>query len=294
MRRSTRILLEYAVIAVGALLIALALQCFLVPNKISSGGVGSIAMILFHTIRLPLSVSNVAINLLLLLFGYRFLGRSMVMKTIFGIAALSVWLELFRTVPTYTGDLTVSALLGGCMLGIGLGCVVRCNASTGGSDFFALILHRFFSHLSVAHLILWVDCGIILLSGIVFRSITVTAYSLLSLVVASKITDFIVSFGDLAKSVLILSEKSGEIADCILQKFSRGVTAIYSKGMYSGKDRPLLLCVVSPKELPRLIQTIRRIDSVAFIIISDVREVLGEGFKGKTPHDPPYPPLSGK
>jgi len=200
-------------------------------------------------------------------------------KTIAGVLFLSLFLEGSALLPIYGDDILLCAVFGGLLCGIGVGTVIRSEGSTGGSDFVAVILHRLFPHIPVALVLMGIDFIIILISGIVFRSMTVMLYSLLALFVAAKTADVILTIGNAAKSVYILSEKRTEIANWVQSELGRGVTGIYSKGMYSNNDSTMLLCVVSPKELPQLVHTVRDMDKSAFVIITDVREVWGEGFR---------------
>lgn len=272
-------LLDYLLIALGALLLAAALNLFLAPNRISAGGVGSIGTVLLHLWGIPLSVTNIAFNIVLLLLGYRFLGKGAVFKTVAGVVLLSLFLQLTAHFPAYTGDPLVATLLGGALMGSGIGLVVRQGASTGGSDLAAMILHRFAPHVSIAMFILLIDCAIILGAAVVFGSVTVAGYSLLSLFIASRLTDGILTLGSTAKAVHIFSKEHEAISAVILEQFRRGVTALHSTGQYTRAEGRTLLCIVSPKQLPRLIRTVRELDPAVFIMVSDAREVLGEGFK---------------
>lgn len=164
-------------------------------------------------------------------------------------------------------------------MGAGVGMIVRIGASTGGSDFAGLILKKLLPHISLAKIILIIDCVIVILSGIVFKSYTVTAYSLIALYVSSVITDKILMFGNEAKMLQIFSRENKKISDCILNQYERGVTGIHSLGMYTDEETLMLLCVVTPKELPIYMNMIKGFDKDAFVIIGDVHEVIGEGFK---------------
>lgn len=271
--------LDYSLIALGSLLLAAALNLFLAPNKISSGGVSSIGTVLLHLFGVPLSVTNMAFNIVLFLLGYRFLGKGAVFKTVAGVVLLSLFLQLTAYFPAYTGDPLVATLLGGLLMGTGVGLVVRQGASTGGSDLAAMILHRFAPHISIAMFILIIDCAIIIGAALVFRSITVAGYSLLSLAVASRLTDGLLTLGHSAKAVQIFSKKHAAISAAIMTRLERGVTGLHSRGLYSREEGLTLLCVVSPKQLPKLIALIKETDPAAFIVVTDAREVLGEGFQ---------------
>ena len=280
MKRAIKTLIwDYVPITLGCAVMAWGMNMFLVPSRLSSGGVGTLATVLLYLFDIPLSVTTLVLNALLLLLGFRYLRRSAIVKTVVGVVLLSIFLELAVYLPIYTEDVLMATLGGGILVGLGVGLVIRREGSTGGSDFAALILRRFFPHISTARLLLIIDCIIIAVSGIVFRSVTVTLYSLVAMFVCSKVADLVLIHGSEAKSVYILSSMPDEISKVVLREFSRGVTGIYSRGVYTEQDRMMLLCVVSPKELPQLIRKVRAIDKAAFVIISDVREVVGEGFR---------------
>lgn len=270
---------EYLPMLSGTFMLAVGLNVFLLPGKLSSGGVSTVGAVLLFLFGVPLSLTNLAANAILLLAGLRVLGREPLKKTAVGILLLSLMLEATARFPTYTGDLLPASLAGGVLLGLGIGLTVRVNGSTGGSDLGGLMLHRAFPHLPVGTLILIIDCVVISLAGLVFRSLTVTLYSLITLFISSRVTNAVLSFGDAAKQLTVISPAYETIAAAIQEKFGRGVTALYGRGMYSGRDCPVLLCVVSPKELPKIIGEIRENDPQAFLIVADAREVLGKGFK---------------
>ena len=270
---------DYLFLVLGAFLLAVGLNAFLVPCRLSSGGVSSVGTMLLYLGGIPISVTNLAVNAVLFLLGYRYVGKGAVIKTAVGIMVLSAFLEITKYFPTFGEDMFISTIIGGVLVGLGVGFVVKVDGSTGGSDFAGIILKRFFPHVSLATLIFFIDAIIIIISGIVFESYMITFYSAIAMFIASKVTDNIITMGDKAKSVYIMSQYSENISDTILNSFDRGVTAIYSKGAYSGNDGMMLLCAVSPKQLPKLVKKVKEIDKTAFIIISEAREVLGEGFK---------------
>ncbi len=270
---------SYIFIAIGAFLLAAGLNMFLVPCKISSGGVSSIGTILLYKLNIPMSVTNIFFNAVLFVIGYKYVGKNSMLRTVAGIVFLSIFLEITKYLPIFGQDMFIATVIGGALVGIGVGFVVKVEASTGGSDFAGLILKKFFPHIPLATLILFIDGAIIIIAGIVFKSYIITFYSSIAMFIASKVTDSIMTMGDAAKSVYIMSAKNAEISQMIIDSFERGVTGVYSKGIYTGQDNMMLLCVVSPKQLPRLVNKIKEIDKTAFIIVSEAREVLGEGFK---------------
>ena len=278
------IAIDYLYIILGTLILAIGINVFMTPNKISAGGVTSIGTILYHKFKTPMSITNLVCNVVLFVFGYRKLGKYAVIQTASGILFLSLFLQLTTLIPYYDagsngGDLLIVSVAGGVLMGIGIGLVVRRGASTGGSDFAGLILKRILPHIPLATIIMVIDWTIVLISGMVFKSISVTFYSLLALFVCSLLTDRIMTFGDKAKMVQIISSHTQEITDHVLKDFERGATGIHCVGMFENNETLMLECIVKPRELPLYLGMIRKIDPNAFVIIADVQEVLGEGFK---------------
>ena len=270
---------DYLFIALGTFILAIAINVFMAPNKVSAGGITSLGTILLHLFGVRISVTNLVCNVVLFIFGFRKLGRYAVVQTASGIVLLSLFLEVTSKIPVYTGDILIATVAGGVLMGTGVGLVVRQGASTGGSDFAGLILKRLLPHIPLATLIVLIDCAIVLASGIVFRSFSVTFYSVLSLFVCSLLTDQIMTFGDSAKMVQIFSSHTQEITEHIIKDFERGVTGIHCVGMFEKNETLMLECIVKPRELPLYLNMVRSIDKNAFVIIANVQEVLGEGFK---------------
>ncbi len=270
---------DFIFIILGSMILALGINVFSAPNKLSAGGINSIGTVLLYLFKIRLSVTNIVCNLILFFWGYKSLGKYAVVKTASGILFLSLFLELTSHIPVYTGDIIIASITGGMLMGIGVGFVVRQGASTGGSDFAGLLLHKLLPHIPLAYLIMFIDCAIVVVAGFIFKSVSVTFYSVLSLVISSKFTDMIITFGDSAKSVQIISEKSTEIAEMVMQQLDRGVTGIHCRGMYSGNDSLMLLCVIDNKALPQLVNIVRDVDNSAFVVINSSKEVLGNGFK---------------
>ena len=269
---------DYFYIVLGSFILAFGINFFLVPAKISTGGVSGIATVVYYVFNIPLSVTTLVINMILFFFGYKTLKKSSIVKTIVGIVLLSAFLEITEKFPVYSDDMMIASVFGGILVGLGVGLTVLKDASTGGSDFAALMLNKAIPYISVASFILLIDTVVIVLSGIVFKDYTIMFYSVISLYISSKVTDWILVSGNYAKSVYIISQKNDEIANEIMTDMERGVTGIYSRGFYNKIDNMMIMCIVRSKEIPQLMEKIKRIDKYAFTIISEVREVHGEGF----------------
>lgn len=279
MSNSSKIIKDYVFITAGAFILAFGINYFLVPMKISTGGVSGIGTVLYHVLSLPMSVTTLALNSVLFLLGFRTLKKSSIVKTLSGIVLLSFFLGITEDFGSYTEDLFIASIFGGILIGLGIGLTVLKEASTGGSDFAAIMLSKLIPHVSVPTFILIIDAIIISASGIIFKNYTLMLYSVISLYISSKVADFVLVRGDYAKSVLIVSKNSRKIADTVMKTMERGVTGIYSRGLYNGNDGMMLMCIVRAKEIPKLLSVVKKHDKDAFTVISDVRRVHGEGFK---------------
>lgn len=260
---------------------------FLVPSRLSTGGVSGIATALYLLFGIPLSITTLFVNALLFVVGFKTLQRASVLKTAVGILLFSVflWLSEFlaslvpRFIDRVSEDVWACAIFGGALAGFGIGVVVLQDASTGGSDFAALMLHKRAPHISVAAFIMIIDTVIIVISGIILGDYLIIFYSIASLFISNKITDMIMVGGNKGISVCVISKRNDVIAWRIMAEIERGVTSIYSRGYYEGYDAEMLMCIVRTKEVPKILNIVRDIDPCAFTVISEVKEVRGLGFK---------------
>ncbi len=268
--------IDIVFLIVGSFVLAAGVNIFLVPNEISAGGVSGIATILYILFSVPLSVAVISINIILFLFGFKTLKKRELIKSFLGIIFLSLFLEL--PMPIYTENLILASLFGGVVCGVGITLVVMRGASTGGTDMFAVMVLKKTKSISYGTVIFIVDAVIVVISGIAFSSITAMFYAAICVYVQAKIVDKFAIMGGSGKQMQIFSQKADEIANKILL-FGRGVTGVYIKGYFSGNNKTMLICVVSPRETGKVINIIKDIDKNAFITISEVREVFGEGFQ---------------
>lgn len=293
MKKIKDYIIDYLYILAGSFILAFAISFFLVPCMISTGGVSGVATVLYYVAKIPLSVTTLVINLALFFFGYRTLTKASLVKTLCGMLFFSgalIVTDFLASVMPYvvdsvTADIWVASIFGGIFVGLGVGLVVLREASTGGSDFAALMLHKIIPHISVATFILIVDSIVIIVSGILLPSediglsnISIMLYSVASLYISSKVTDFIVVRGASARSIYVISNASKEIADAVMTRLERGVTAIKSYGCYSGEDKEMLMCIVRTHEVPKVLNIIKEYDKSAFTIVSEAKEVRGLGF----------------
>ncbi len=272
-------------IMLGTAIYAFGLQYFVLPNQLMEGGVTGIGILLNYALGWKLSITTLVLNIPLFLVGLRLLGKLSMVMTIIGTVSLSVFLAIFEKAisagwiaPFYAEhDFILAALYAGVTLGMGLGIVFRFGGTTGGVDIAARILTRS-KGWSMGQIILAADAIIIGLSLIYIPKEKVL-YTLVAVFIASKLIDFIQEGAYAAKAFSIISEHGEAIADKITVEMERGVTLIPAVGAYSRTDKQVVYCVVSRQEIRTLRMIVRSIDPRAFIVINDVHDVLGEGFK---------------
>ncbi len=282
MTKKRRILNDYFKIALGAFALAAGIELFLAPLRLSTGGVSGVATVIYYVFGTQISVSSFAINSVLFVFGFKTLGKRAIVKTAAGIALLSLFFEFFELISEFLfffNDVFIGAVFGGVLSGVGIGLTVMCGASTGGSDFAALMLAKRFPRVSPTKFMLFLDFTVIVVSGIVFGDFAVMFYSVISLYISVTVAERILISGESSEYVVVISEKSEIIAEKITTVLSLGVTGIYGFGFWSGRDGIVLICVAMAKEIPLLLECIYEIDKNAFTVVTKAREVRGSGFE---------------
>ncbi|RIX53513.1 YitT family protein [Paenibacillus nanensis] len=271
-------------ILIGTAIYAFGLQYFVIPNLLMEGGVTGIAVLLNYAAGWPLSVTTLVLNIPLFLLGWRALGKSQMLYTIIGTVSLSLFLALMENLIHHgwlvpfksTNDYMLVALYAGVTLGSGLGIVFRYGGTTGGIDIIARILSR--RGYSMGQIILTFDAVIIGVS-MIYISLEKVLYTLVVVFVASKLIDFIQDGVYTARAFQVITDHGQEIALSITKELERGVTLMPAKGAFSGQQKEVVFCVVGRAETRRLKTIVRNIDPRAFIVINEVHDVLGEGFK---------------
>lgn len=298
--KKMKIWTSYLMIIAGSVITAAGLNIFLVPNKIAPGGATGIATVVYHLSRgkLPVGLTMLSLNIPLFIAGMKFFGKRFILRTFFGTILLSAVVDAIRPLtdrfieayfikpeyPYFTQDILLYSLFGGLLMGIGLGMVFRTGATTGGSDLAAKIINHFVPVFTVGQILLFVDVLIVIMAVIVFKSVIVGLYAIITIFVTSKTIDAILEGVNFAKAAYIISDKSVEISEKIISDMDRGVTALKGTGMYTGLDRDVLLCVLHRAQISQLKQIVKDIDQDAFVVLADVREVLGEGFSEHGEH----------
>ncbi|WP_374700257.1 YitT family protein [Thalassobacillus devorans] len=272
-----RHVLEYSFVIIGSFFVALAFNVFLLPNNIASGGVAGISTITKGVFGWEPGLVQGLLNVPLFITGVIILGKNFGIKSFIGTLILPLFVYMTSGLSPATPNPLLGAIFGGMGVGLGLGIVFRGRASTGGIDLAAQILHKY-THLPLGVSVALLDGMIVITSAIVF-SLEAGLYALIGLFATSRTIDFVQVGLNTSKNVMIISDQVEEICQAILNEIDRGVTVLDGSGGYTEQSRKVVMCVVQQNEFIKLTQTVKMIDSEAFVVAMNATEVLGKGFK---------------
>lgn len=273
---------KYFMLILGSVLASVGLEIFLIPNDIIDGGIVGISIITSHLTGIPLGILTFLLNVPFLFFGYKQIGKTFVITSLFSITTFSLGLSLFRPIPGLTQDVLLATVFGGVILGIGVGLIIRYGGSLDGTEMIAILLNRR-TILSVGQTVMFFNIFILGSAGLVFgwdRAM----YSLIAYFVAFKVIDIIIEGLDEAKAAMIITEKGAEIAAAIHDRLGRGVTYLEGKGAFSMQEKDIIYSVVTRLEIAKLKGIINDKDENAFMTIHDVSDVMGGRTKKKAIH----------
>ncbi|MEQ6357533.1 YitT family protein [Lysinibacillus sp. M3] len=270
-------IVEYVYVIVGAAIIAIGFNVFLLPNQVASGGVSGISTILNGLFGWNPGLVQYAFNIPLFIAGILLLGKKFGIKSFIGTVTLPFIVLLTNSWSPWTDNPLLGALFGGIVVGIGIGLVFKGNASTGGTDLLAQIITKY-TGITLGTSVLLID-GIIAISAAIVFDLEKGLYALIGLYVTTKTIDIIQLGFSQSKMIYVITMKQDEVRDAIYAEINRGVTKLPAIGGYTGEARPVLMVVVYQTEFTKLKQLIKNVDPSAFVIVSNAYEVLGEGFK---------------
>ena len=265
-------------ITLGVFIVAFALESFLIPNSVIDGGIIGISMILSYLTKWNLGIIVVLLNLPFILLAYKKMGIKFVIKTIHACVVLALALNIFAKY-TVTEESFLATIFGGIILGVGVGFILKNEASLDGTEILSLSIAKKFG-CSVGEFIMGINLFIYFAAGKVFGWES-AMYSILTYFVASKVIDIVLEGFDSSKSVRIISDEAGTIGNSLIEKLDISVTYLKGIGGYTGQDKDLIYCVVSRLELPKMLEIIKEIDSNAFVSVVDVHEAYGGRFRKK-------------
>ncbi len=273
-------LFDFLFYILGCVIFSSAVVMFISPNKISPGGITGIATALEYLFNVPAGLTIFILNMPILLLGLKKIGKLFILRTAFVTVILSLSMSLAEAVlPEFYIDNILASLFGGIFMGLGLSLIILRGATTGGVDILAKLINRKFRHLTVGRLILIMDAFVIAVAVITYRNVESALYSAVAMYATSVVMDKILYGSDAGKGVYILTEKPKEVCRDIMSTLGRGVTVISARGGYTGDAKEMLFCVVRRHEVSTIYSILDIHDKGAFIVISEVGEIVGEGFK---------------
>lgn len=268
-------------ILIGALIDAAGISYLMYPNGIISGGIMGISMILNKLISTPIGFLTILFNIPLFIFAWRYLGTKFLVGSLLGMVISSELLDLLNLFPHFyiTNNVLMAGLFGGALTGLGQGIIYSAGGSTGGIDIVAKALRHKFPYANLGSIVMILNAVVFTLYAIVLEQYEAAMYSAVTAFVASRVIDLVLYGLNYSKICFIISEKSSLISEVITKELDRGVTMLYGRGAYSGADKMVLLCAIKKQQILDLKKAVRQIDPNAFLIISDSRDVLGNGFQ---------------
>ncbi len=272
----SRLFRNFIFITLGAVIAAFALEAFLVPNNVIDGGVIGVSMIISHVSKFNLGLIVVILNLPFILLAFKKMGKLFVFQTLYANLILALFLNVFHSYKV-TGDILLATVFGGIVLGIGVGLILKNEASLDGTEILSLLVSKKFGF-SVGEFIMGINLFIYLVAGKVFGWES-AMYSILTYFIASKVIDIVMEGMNSSKSVRIISDDAGLIGNALIEKLDISVTYLKGIGGYSGQDKDLIYCVISRLELPKMLEIIKEIDTNAFVSVVDVHEAYGGRFR---------------
>lgn len=274
---------DYLLIVLGTAIMAVSINSVFDPLGMVTGGFSGIAIMLKYLTQdivdegFPLWLTTLILNIPVFIIGIKMKGLSFFRKSLVGTVSLSVWLYILPVFPIINQDLMLAALYGGVLQGIGIGLAFAGRGTTGGSDMVASLIQMKFRYYSVSYILQFVDGFIVVMGAFVF-GLPKVLYAIVAIFVISKVSDGLLEGLNFSKTVFIITGEHEAIARMLMQRLKRGVTGIPIKGMYSKADNKMLFCVVAKKQIVDLKDLVSELDAKAFVIVTDAREVLGEGF----------------
>lgn len=277
-----QLLKRFIGIVIGGTIVSISINTLIIPNGIADGGVTGVAIILHYLLNWPVSWTILALNVPLFIVGLRLVGRHFLILSVIGVGVLSVTLSLTTPLPILTHDALLAAISGGVLSGIGMGIIFRSRGSLGGTDILAVLFART-TPFSVGQILLGIDAVIFLVTAILFRP-EMAMYAMIYMFIATRVIDLVQEGLNHSKSVMVVTSQPQKIAEEIMAKLDRGVTLFQATGAFSGEPKQVVYCVINRTELSQVKEIIHQHDPLSFLAISEVPEVVGEGFSSWKGH----------
>ena len=273
------IVIEFIGTIIGAAIMAFGVASFLLRSQLSSGGIAGIATITYYLLNIPMGTMILIINIPLFIFaGYR-IGKEFFIKSLVGTISLSLFIDILDKYPPVTTDRFLASIYGGVIIGIGTAIILKTHSSTGGTELVANLIKTYNPYISMSKYLTIIDIVIVTLNVVFLGQIEIGLYSAIAIYLYGKLVDIIFEGVYFTKLLFIISDKNEEISYAIVNEVKRGVTGLYGKGMYQNKEKLILMCAASRRDVYKIKELARMIDKRSFIVVANAREVVGKGFK---------------
>ncbi|MCY7007352.1 YitT family protein [Fusobacterium simiae] len=274
-----QIIKEYIIVTLACIVIAFNINYFFLGNKLGESGIAGLALIIHYLSHIDISYIYFAVNIPLIVLAYLFIGKEFLIKTLFATVILTIFLKVFGSFKGPIDDIFMASVFGGGINGIAIGIVFYAGGSTGGTDIIAKIINKYYG-ISIGKILLIFDFIILSIIAFILGKI-IFMYTLISVLVSAKMVDIIQEGIYSAKGITIISNKTEELRKKIMKDTGRGITLINAKGAYTQKEIGMLYCVVGKYQLIKVKNIVKEVDPAAFMIVSQVHEVVGKGFLGQ-------------
>ena len=274
--RDNEPLFSWLNIIFGCFIAASAYPLFMTPHNIAPGGLTGVAIILNYLFHVPVGTTSLVLGIPLFIIGWRAVSAQFALRSLGATALFSVLIDILPF-PSLTDDYLMATVFGAVMLGIGLAIIMTGNATTGGTDMLAQMLHRYFPSVGVGTFLTILD-GCVVLAAWFTMSANAALYALCNIYICARVIDMMLSGWGSAKACYIITEYPEKASSRIMSELDRGVTLVDATGAYSGQARKMIICVAGGREIPRIKHIIKEEDPKAFLFITDTHETLGEGF----------------
>lgn len=276
MRKAGRDLL---IIAAASAVYAAGISLFLDPNDLAPGGVTGISVILNRLTSIPTGTLYFLINLPIMIIGLWKFGVHMMARTAFAIVCSSIFTDWIGRFHALTTDPLLAAAAGSVLVSVGIGFVFKAGGTTGGVDIIVKILRQKKPHLKTGFLFRMMDFVVVFLSGFVFHDVDTVLYALMAVLISGTVLDYVLYGSDEARMVFVISNSPEKIAGRLMKDLNTGVTYLKGTGGYSRQDKEIVMCVVRKQQAPKIEEVVKREDAEAFMIVTGVTEIFGEGYK---------------
>lgn len=278
-KRAFRLVKKYIIISLMSLLYGAGVSLFLAPNQLVPGGLTGVSMMIHHFVALPIGTIFAIINIPIMIAALIKFGWKFIVSTIYAVFAVSFFTNYFEAMKPVTKDPLLAVLVGDMIIAFSIGMIFKQGSTSGGADIIVKFLRIKYPDIKTGSLFMAFDFIVIGLSGIIFQNVDSALYAMIGLVIMQTVMDYVLYGQDEANLVYIVTERSKELSEILVNQLELGVTYLKGKGAYSNQDKKVIMCVVKKNVYPKLENAVKDIDDQAFLIVTHANEIYGEGYK---------------